>query len=66
MVMDLGFRSDPKLHRAPNGPFRVRIEAWQRGWRQLNLGSDGCRSESNEVPWGGIGKKKTHSNKERS
>jgi hypothetical protein len=29
MVMDLGFRSDPNLHRAHRGPFRVRIEARQ-------------------------------------
>ena len=28
-VMDLGLRSDPNLHRAYRGPFRVRIEAWQ-------------------------------------
>jgi hypothetical protein len=27
--MDLGFRSDPNLHRAHHGPFRVRIEARQ-------------------------------------
>jgi hypothetical protein len=26
-VMDLGFRSNPNLHRAHGGPFRVRIEA---------------------------------------
>jgi hypothetical protein len=29
MVMDLGFKSDPNLHRAHRGPFRVRIEARQ-------------------------------------
>ena len=27
--MDLGFKSDPNLHRAHGGPFRVRIEARQ-------------------------------------
>ena len=27
--MDLGFKSDPNLHRAHHGPFRVRIEARQ-------------------------------------
>ena len=33
-VMDLGFRSDPNLHRANRGLLRVRIEAWQTsGWR---------------------------------
>jgi hypothetical protein len=29
MVMDLGFRSDPNLHRPRRGLFRVRIEARQ-------------------------------------
>jgi hypothetical protein len=28
------------VHRAQSGPFRVRIEARQRGWRQYNLGVD--------------------------
>src|SRR5260370_1673811 len=28
--MDLGLGSNPNLHRARSGPFRVRIEAWQR------------------------------------
>jgi hypothetical protein len=37
VVMDLGFRSDPNLHRAQSGPLRVRIEARRRGWRQYNL-----------------------------
>jgi hypothetical protein len=33
MVMDLGLKSDPNMHRAQCGPFRVRIEARQRsGW----------------------------------
>jgi hypothetical protein len=27
VVMDLGLKSDPKLHRTQSGPFRVRIEA---------------------------------------
>jgi hypothetical protein len=27
LVMDLGLRSNPNLHRAYRGPFRVRIEA---------------------------------------
>jgi hypothetical protein len=37
--MDLGLRSDPKLHRAQCGPWRVRIEARQRsGWRQQDFG----------------------------
>src|SRR5713101_5600897 len=30
MVRDLGLKSDPNLHRAHGGPFRVRIEARQR------------------------------------
>jgi hypothetical protein len=30
MVMDLGLRSNPNLHRVQKGPFRVRIEARQR------------------------------------
>ena len=30
VVMGLGLRSNPNLHRALSGPFRVRIEAWQR------------------------------------
>ena len=29
VVTDLGLRSDPNLHRAQSGPFRVRIEARQ-------------------------------------
>jgi hypothetical protein len=29
VVMDLGFKSDPNMHRARSGPFRVRIEAGQ-------------------------------------
>jgi hypothetical protein len=37
VVMDLGFRSDPNMHRTQSGPFRVRIEARQRGWRHINL-----------------------------
>ena len=37
VVMDLGFRSDPNLHRAQSGPPRVRIEAWRCGWWQYNL-----------------------------
>jgi len=37
VVMDLGFRSDPNLHRAQSGPLRVRIEARRCGWRQYNL-----------------------------
>ena len=35
--MDLGFRSDPNLHRVQSGPFRVWIEARQRGWRPPGL-----------------------------
>ena len=36
--MDLGLRSDPNLHRAHHGPFRVRIEARQRsGWSQQDF-----------------------------
>jgi hypothetical protein len=39
VVMDLGLRSDPNLHRAQCGPLRVRIEARQRsGWRQQDFG----------------------------
>src|SRR5215469_3931728 len=39
VVMDLGLRSDPNLHRAQCGPIRVRIEARQRsGWRQQDFG----------------------------
>src|SRR6516165_9357212 len=38
LVMDLGLRSDPNLHRAHSGPLRVRIEARQRsGWRQQDF-----------------------------
>ena len=38
VVMDLGLRSDPNLHRAYRGPFRVRIEARQRsGWRRRDF-----------------------------
>jgi hypothetical protein len=39
VVRDLGLRSDPSLHRAQCGPWRVRIEARQRsGWRQQDFG----------------------------
>ena len=34
MVRDLGLKSDPNMHRAHGGPFRVRIEARQEWWRQ--------------------------------
>src|SRR6516162_6819382 len=38
VVMDLGLRSDPNLHRAYRGPFRVRIKARQRsGWRRRDF-----------------------------
>jgi hypothetical protein len=33
-VRDLGLKSDPNMHRAYRGPFRVRIEARQKWWRR--------------------------------
>jgi len=46
LVMDLGLRSDPNMHRAHCGPLRVRIEARQRsGWRQQDFWESGT-SES--------------------
>ena len=47
MVTDLGLRSDPNLHRAQSGPFRVRIEARQP-WVEPARLLEGLGTEANQ------------------
>ena len=58
MVTDLGLRSDPNLHWAQSGPFRVRIEARQP-WVEPARLLDGLGTEANQpMLWGSQSGKK--------
>ena len=52
MVTDLGLRSDPNLHRAQSGPFRVRIEARQPWVAPARL-LEGLGTKANQPMLGG-------------